>query len=477
MKAAPKIDASRATVRSVEIDWREPGALVAALPMRPGTVLLDSAMTHPELGRWSYLAFDPFGHFVVRDGYASWNGERIVGAPVTVLREKLRSFALDRDAGAPDIVAGASGYVSYEAGALFERLPVPRASGPAAPDIELWFHDVAVAFDHAGRRCFIVSTGFPEADPQRRARRRDERTEWLRDWLTKAANAAPRPGLHLPREAWRSNMSRPIFEAAVARTRELILAGDIFQANIAQRFSAMQPAGWDPLGLYAQLRAANPATFGAFVAGSDQTVLSMSPERFLRLRGDRAETRPIKGTRPRSADPAEDRRLAAELVASQKDRAENVMIVDLLRNDLSRVARPGTVDVPVLCGLETYASVHHLVSSVTAQLRPDCDALDLLAACFPGGSITGAPKIRAMEIIHALEPDRRGVYCGAIAHFGFDGSFDSNIAIRTLVCAGNEASFHAGGGITLLSDPAGEYEETLVKARRVFEALAQGPAR
>jgi para-aminobenzoate synthetase component 1 len=272
-------------------------------------------------------------------------------------------------------------------------------------------------------------------------------------------------------------MSRPIFEAAVARTRELILAGDIFQANIAQRFSAPLPAGWDPLGIYAQLRAANPATFGAFVAGSDQTILSMSPERFLRLRGDRVETRPIKGTRPRSADPAEDRRLADELVASEKDRAENVMIVDLLRNDLSRVARPGTVEVPVLCGLETYASVHHLVSSVTAQLRTDADALDLLAACFPGGSVTGAPKIRAMEIIHALEPDRRGVYCGAIAHFGFDGGFDSNIAIRTLVCSGNEASLHAGGGITLLSDPAGEFEETLVKARRVFEALAKGSSR
>ena len=477
MTAARKFDASRETVRSVEIDWREPGALVAALPMRPGTVLLDSAMNHAELGRWSYLAFDPFGHFVVRDNHVIWNGERIVGSPIAALREKLRSFALDRGKGAPDIVAGASGYVSYEAGALFERLPVPRASGPAAPDIELWFHDVALAFDHAERRCFIVSTGFPETDPQSRTARREARVRFLSDWLSKAEEATPHPGLRVSREAWRSNMSRPIFEAAVARTRELILAGDIFQANIAQRFSASLPAGWDPLGLYAQLRTANPATFGAFVAGSDQTVLSMSPERFLRLRGDRAETRPIKGTRPRSADPKEDRRLAAELVASEKDRAENVMIVDLLRNDLSRVARPGTVEVPALCVLETYASVHHLVSSVTAQLRPDMDALDLLAACFPGGSITGAPKIRAMEIIHALEPDRRGVYCGAIAHFGFDGSFDSNIAIRTLVCAGNEASFHAGGGITLLSDPAGEYEETLVKARRVFEALATGPAR
>ncbi len=477
MTPVPGNAAPLPTVRRVEIDWREPGTLVAALPLQAGTILLDSAMAHAELGRWSYLAFDPFGHFVTRDGHAVWNGERVVGAPLTVLREKLRSFALDRVATVPDFIPGASGYVSYEAGALFERLPVPRASGPAAPDIELWFHDAAIAFDHIDRRCFIVSSGWPECEPQRRVARQKARIAWLNDFLATAGDVAPRPGLHLPREAWRSNMSRPIFEAAVARTRELILAGDIFQANIAQRFSAPLPAGWDPLGLYAQLRAANPATFGAFIAGSERTILSMSPERFLRLRGDRVETRPIKGTRPRSADPAEDRRLAEELVASEKDRAENVMIVDLLRNDLSRVARPGTVDVPVLCGLESYASVHHLVSSVTARLRDGADALDLLAACFPGGSITGAPKIRAMEIIHALEPDRRGVYCGAIAHFGFDGSFDSNIAIRTLVCAGNEASFHAGGGITLLSEPAAEYEETLVKARRVFEALAKGSAR
>ncbi|MEX2200337.1 MAG: aminodeoxychorismate synthase component I [Dongiaceae bacterium] len=461
-------------LRIDETQWREPETLVAALPAAPGTVFLDSAMPHPTLGHWSYMAFDPFGHFLVRDGKAFWNGEALERSPIEALRETLRQFALDGDDRALPLLPGATGTVSYEAGALFERLPVPRASGPAAPDIEFWFHDAAIVFDLAARRMFVVSTGLPESDPAKRDRRCEARAQALYEWLDGAQHAAPRARLKLPREAWRSNMSRPIYEAAIARTRDLILAGDIFQANIAQRFSAGLPSGWDAPGIYGQLRSANPATFGAYIAGSDQAVLSMSPERFLTLHNGVAETRPIKGTRPRARDPAEDKRLADELVASEKDRAENVMIVDLLRNDLSRVAQPGTVDVPVLCGLETYASVHHLVSVVTARLRDGADALDLLAACFPGGSVTGAPKIRAMEIIHALEPDRRGVYCGSIAHFGFDGSLDSNIAIRTLVCSGNEASFHAGGGITLLSDPASEYEETLVKARRVFEALAAG---
>ncbi|MEX0807727.1 MAG: aminodeoxychorismate synthase component I [Dongiaceae bacterium] len=457
-----------------ETDWRAPETLVAALPTAPGTVFLDSAMSHPELGRWSYLAFDPFGHFMVRDGQAIWNGELLAEAPIEALRLQLRRYAVAREPEMPSYLPGATGAFSYEAGALFERLPPPRATGPAAPEIELWFHDAALVFDRAEQRLFIVSTGWPETERVKQANRREARATWLRDWLRNAGDAAPHPHVRLPRDAWRSNLGRRGYEKAVSRTRAYILAGDVFQANIAQRFSTMLPVGWDAIGLYDQLRIANPATFGAFVAGADQTLLSMSPERFLRLRDGQVETRPIKGTRGRSTDQAEDRRLADELIASAKDRAENVMIVDLLRNDLSRVSKPGTVNVPMLCGLESYAAVHHLVSVVTSQLHDGADALDLLAACFPGGSVTGAPKIRAMEIIHELEPDRRGVYCGSIAHLGFDGSLESNIAIRTLVCAGREASFHAGGGITLLSDPAAEYEETLIKAERVFAAFEAG---
>jgi para-aminobenzoate synthetase component 1 len=261
------------------------------------------------------------------------------------------------------------------------------------------------------------------------------------------------------------------YQRNVGRTREYIAAGDIFQANLTQGWRAEIPESFDPFALYGELRTANPAPFGAFIVTPDRLVASTSPEGFLLLHDGLAETRPIKGTRPRSRDRREDRRLAEELVASEKDRAENIMIVDLMRNDFSRVCLPGTVEAPVLCGLESYASVHHLVSVVRGRLKPGLDALHLMAACFPGGSITGAPKIRAMEIIHELEPEPRGVYCGSIVHFGYEGSLRSNIAIRTLVVEDNVASIRAGGGITLLSDPEEEYEESLVKAERMFQAL------
>ena len=270
-------------------------------------------------------------------------------------------------------------------------------------------------------------------------------------------------------------MSKAGYEAVVERTRRYIADGDIFQANLTQALRAKLPAGFDPLVLYTQLRTANPAPFGALIVAPDRLVASTSPEGFLSLRDGEVETRPIKGTQRRSADPAEDRRLGEELLESEKDRAENIMIVDLMRNDLSRVCLPGTVEVPVLCGLETYASVHHLVSVVRGRLKPGLDALHLIAACFPGGSITGAPKIRAMQIIHELEPEPRGVYCGSIMHLGFDGSLVSNIAIRTLVVEDDVASVRAGGGITLLSEPQAEYAEALVKAERMLQAFE--PAR
>jgi para-aminobenzoate synthetase component 1 len=455
-----------------EIEWCAPARLVAALPATPGTVFLDSAMEHPVLGRWSYLALDPFGHFLVRDGRASWNGDALAEAPLAALRALLGRFAIAPGGEAPAFRAGASGQVSYEAGALFERLPVPRASGPAAPDIELWFHDIALVFDLAGRRSFIVSTGWPETDPARRATRRDARAAWLREWLARAADAPPRPGVHLPRDSWRSNMSRPVFEAAVARTRDLILAGDIFQANIAQRFSAELPAGWHPVGLYAQLRAANPATFGAYIAGTDQTILSMSPERFLSLRDGIAETRPIKGTRPRGVGPEHDAALGQALAESAKDRAENLMIVDLMRNDLSRVCAAGSVRVPELFASEKYATVHHLVSTVVGTLAPGADALDLVRAAFPAGSITGAPKVRAMEIIAELEPVQRGVYCGSIGYWSVTGALDTSVAIRTAVALGDRVYFSAGGGIVADSEAEQEYRETLDKARGMIAALS-----
>jgi para-aminobenzoate synthetase component 1 len=250
-----------------------------------------------------------------------------------------------------------------------------------------------------------------------------------------------------------------------------VLAGDIFQANISQKFSAAIPREFDTVAFYQRLRSQNPATFAAYLDFGALKICSSSPERLLSFDGRRAEARPIKGTRRRVKDSGVDAILKADLLASRKDRAENIMIVDLLRNDLSRVCEPGSVEVPVLCGLESYASVHHLVSVVTGVLSRDRELTELVAACFPGGSITGAPKIRAMEIIAELEQHPRDVYCGSIGFMGFNGRMDLNIAIRTVTFHEGEVSFHGGGGITARSDPSTEYDETIAKVQRLLDAF------
>jgi para-aminobenzoate synthetase component 1 len=273
-----------------------------------------------------------------------------------------------------------------------------------------------------------------------------------------------------PALSLRSSFTRADYLTAVERVREYIRAGDIFQANLSQRFEAAfdEPA-WS---YYLRLRQRNPAPFAVFMEIPDSSILSASPERFLHVDVLGAvETRPIKGTRPRGVGPEHDAALGAALTESSKDRAENLMIVDLMRNDLSRVCLPGTVRVPELFTLERYATVHHLVSTVVGQLEPGLDALDLLRAAFPGGSITGAPKLRAMEIIAALEPSSRGVYCGSIGYWSVTGELDTNIAIRTALVQRGRVYFSAGGGIVADSDPEQEYLETLHKARGLIDAL------
>jgi para-aminobenzoate synthetase component 1 len=273
-------------------------------------------------------------------------------------------------------------------------------------------------------------------------------------------------------QGWTSNFTRPAYEQVVQKTVEYILAGDIFQANITQSFSSPLPENFDAFAYYNALRAKNPAPFASYLDYGDLQIVSSSPERLVNSVGAKVQARPIKGTRKRDADPAHDTILIEELMASRKDRAENVMIVDLLRNDLSRVAKLGSVKVPVLCGLESYANVHHLVSVVEAELREGLSNIDLLKAVFPGGSITGAPKIRAMEIIAELEGQARGVYCGSIGYLGFNATSDFNIAIRTALFSGGQAYVQGGGGITARSEPAAEYEESLTKISRLMEAFA-----
>jgi para-aminobenzoate synthetase component 1 len=346
--------------------------------------------------------------------------------------------------------------MSYDHGRILE----PGARVPALdsllPDLMLHAYDTVVAIDHLQERAWIIS------------REGEDAIDDL-EKLLKRKPMALGPG---SLTGFRSNFTRPAYEQAVRRVVEYILAGDIFQANISQCFETEYGVDFDAFAFYRTLRKRNPAPFAAYLGYGDIRIASSSPERLLSLINGQVEARPIKGTRRRDPDPARDAGLVAELMASRKDRAENVMIVDLLRNDLSRVCKPGTVRVPVLCGLESYAGVHHLTSVVTGDLKAGRSIADLVTAAFPGGSITGAPKIRAMEIIAETEGQARGVYCGSIGWFGYDGNADLNIAIRTVQFAGGLARFQGGGGITARSDAAAEYEETLTKVSRIMEAFA-----
>ena len=438
-----------------------------ALSDLPQFVFLDSASRHAVLGRYSFVAADPFGTFTVDDGVAFWNGEAFAGHPVPALKSLLARFGQSTLPGLPPFQGGAAGFFGYEFGRVLEKLP-SAVTEMRCPDAVLHFFDAVLAFDHVANRGWLISTGWPGPAEQDRARRAGERAEFFLDRLVMPS---PPDRRSAPVSDWSSNFTKESYAEAVRKVIDYIRAGDIFQANIAQRFTASLPAEFDTLAFYRTLRAINPATFGALLKFDDLTIASSSPERFFTVRAGQVESRPIKGTARRSDDPITDRALAKQLRASEKDRAENVMIVDLLRNDLSRVCRAHSVQVPVLCDLESYAAVHHLVSVVRGELAAGQTAVDLLAACFPGGSITGAPKIRAMQIITEIEQYARQVYCGSIGYFGFDGSADQNIAIRTVMFRDRKAVFQAGGGVTILSDPLAEYEETLIKAQRIFAAF------
>lgn len=449
----------------IPIAETEPLQVAAKLRHLPDLVVLDSALRGGPLGRYSWVAADPVGRFEIRGGQGHWQGRPVAGDPFAALRRLLEQVPGTLPDGLPPFAGGAIGYLAYEAGRLCEVQPVP-AGGLAVPDALFGLYDRVVCFDHRTGGTHIVARSWPGHE----GRAGPGAAEWAALLAGPPVALPPAPAI----TGWRANFDRDGYRAAVARVIAAILDGELFQANIAQRFEAALPAGFDPLAFYARLRAVNPAPFAAFLDFGELVVASSSPERFLSLRGEAIEARPIKGTSARSPDPALDRAAAAALAASVKDRAENVMIVDLLRNDLSKVAKAGSVAVPVLCGLESYAGVHHLVSVVEAALAPGYDAVDLVRAAFPGGSVTGAPKPRAMALIAALEQVPRGVYCGAIGALGFDGGLELSIAIRTVSFKDGVARFHVGGGITTLSDPAAEYDETLTKAARIFAACAGG---
>lgn len=451
-------------VRITELPYTEDAAeLFRKLADLPWPVWLDSAARIPGDGRYDILAADPTRTLTTRGEVtvvASREGTRDVSVapPLALVRAALGERA--PPAAVPPFCGGAIGYFGYDLGRRFERLPSIAAADIDLPDLALGIYDWAVVVDHEERRARLVGQG------------RDARTFAQWDALVARLTAVRGAAAGAPFEVLSgvtSSFDRAGYAAAFDRVKAHIRAGDCYQVNLTQRFSA-RVAG-DAWHAYLELRNINPAPFGVYLDLPDGQILCSSPERFLRVCGDRVQTRPIKGTRPRGATPEQDRANAHALRESVKDRAENVMIVDLLRNDLGKSCAPGSIAATKLFDVESFASVHHLVSTVEGTLAPGKDALDVLQGAFPGGSITGAPKVRAMQIIEEIERYRRSVYCGCIGYIGFDGDMDLNIAIRTLVRSQDRVYAWAGGGVVWDSHVEGEYRESFDKAGALLEVL------
>lgn len=449
----------------------------------PHVLFLDSAARQKEQGRYSFLMADPFDWVCARGTTVhATKGLLADGDPFRVVAEMLSRFRGETDPALPPFQGGAAGLFGYDLCHHLERLPRPACDDFAVPDLALGFYDWVLSFDHESGRAWIISSGFPETAPRRRSKRARQRLMQVRAILDRDENFpswTPATSEPLPMPQWpvpglsniSSNFSRARYLTTVERAIEYIHAGDCFQVNLAQRL--LSPAVLPPWQLYERLRQRNPSPFAGYFDLGDFVIASASPERFLCVRDMEVETRPIKGTRPRDLEPAKDQALRDELLHSAKDRAENVMIVDLLRNDLGRVCDYGSVRVAAVCRLESQPYVHHLVSEVRGRLRPWLGPIDLLRAAFPGGSVTGAPKIRAMEIIAELEPTARGPYTGCLGYIGFNGAMDSNLLIRTFVVGRGWVQFCVGGGIVADSDPEREYQETWHKARGLLKALDQ----
>jgi len=438
--------------------------LFNALARDPHPFFLDSGQLMKGFGRWSFIGSRPFLVLTVKGREArerTASGERVRrGNAFAALKSALRRYHVEGGTPVP-FATGAVGFLAYDLCHHVEHLPDTMTDDIGFPDLYFAFYDRAAAFDHRAGRCFLLANDFGDAPGTP-----DERLDELESRLRPLSLPPPR----ITAGSVTSNFSRPDYLRAIGRAKEYIAAGDIFQVCLSQRFHA--EIDDPPYDLYRRLREINPAPFAAYLdLGGGRAVVSASPERFLDLRGRRVQTRPIKGTRPRGATPAEDERLGRELLDAEKDGAELAMIVDLERNDIGRVCEYGTVRVTEPKVLESFPTVHHLVATVEGRLHERHDVVDLLKATFPGGSISGAPKVRAMEIIDELEPTRRSVYTGALGYIGFDGCMDLNIVIRTFICRGRDAFFQMGGGIVADSTLEGEYEETLDKAKAFMQAV------
>lgn len=446
----------------------------------PDLILFESALRRDALGRYSFLTAEPFQTFSIEKPDYGLD-------PFAKVRDVLArsEFQIDTIDGLPPFQGGAAGLLSYELGGCFERLPQSPWDEFQIPALQVGIYDWVLAWDHDQGRAWVICHEF---EGNKRAA---DRLKKIVDQLVmpttnepptdlmpagqEETNTARKFAPQFPLEGCpgvTSDFSRDDYIRAVERIREYVFAGDIFQANLSQRL--LIESDESPVEIYKRLRKCNAAPFAGFLQHDDWAIVSASPERFIKVNDGVVTTRPIKGTRQRRTGPEADLFSRDELRQSEKDVAENVMIVDLLRNDLSRVCKPGSVSVPQLCAVETYETVQHLVSEVRGEIdtKPkEADLWNLLEATFPGGSITGAPKVRAMEIIAELEPTARGPYCGSLFYAGFDGTFDSSILIRTFTCRDGQVQCSAGGGIVAQSDPVSEYEETLHKAEGMLRAF------
>jgi para-aminobenzoate synthetase component 1 len=466
-----------------------PESLVEALRGVPGIVLLRTTQFDSPSARYSFVAANPFLTFrsfgsqceiISGQQSSTSNHQRQYGNPWHILDALMARYELLDEIDSPFPLGGAFGYWGYDLKNFTEpKLPRRAVNDLELPDCHVGFYDSLVVFDHRLGKVCVVATGL-DADGSRSEARAGERLEFWGSMM----NGKELPQRHRDTggknnsDSLRlcasvanpvSNLSRDDFIAAVGRAQQYIRAGDIYQVNLSHRLTAQGDfTGWE---FFEKLSAVSPAPFAAFLDCGDFQIASSSPEQFLRLSGAHIVTRPIKGTRPRNADATRDAQLAYELQTSAKELAELVMITDLLRNDMGKVCEYGSVQVPELAKLEKFAQVQHLVSTVEGRLRQDVTHFAAFASCFPGGSITGAPKFRAMEIIDELEPVSRGAYCGAIGYLGFNRESQLNIAIRTAVCVAGKIHFNVGAGIVADSDPAAEYEETLAKAAGFLAAL------
>ncbi|AJC50343.1 anthranilate synthase component I family protein [Coxiella endosymbiont of Amblyomma americanum] len=458
----------------ISIPYRDPIDYAAIFNKLNYFVFLDSMKFDQKLGRYSYIAVDPFSTLIYRDNKIYFNGKIIKEKKniFTFLYNKLKLFTFSLHPDLPPFQGGIAGFFSYDLIRDLENLSNCSQDDMQYPRMAIGFYDLIIAFDHMKKKAWIFSSGLPK---QNTVERQNHAKIRLFQCFKKIKNVEKTlPSIKKPlinENSISSYFTKQTYVEAIEKCRQRILNGDIFEVNLSQRFQSNIPENSEFV-LYQRIRSINPSPFGAYARFGNTIIVSSSPERFLKVYNRKVESRPIKGTMRRSADTVEDMALAKKLEKSIKERAENTMIVDLMRNDLSKVCFSDSVKVTTYCKVESYETVHHLVSVIEGKLKDDLHVVDLLCAAFPGGSVTGAPKIKAMEIIEELEPTQRGPYCGSLGYIGFDGGMDTSILIRTYVIKNNIVTFQTGGAITLDSNSIMEYEETLFKADALKRALS-----